>query len=83
MNADLAMFRPCPEVGLGRSWHVLAQRLHGFALSAPCGFLQADLISEQTATTRAKLTTGDTAVLERRCCRHCLAAVRSEMAARR
>jgi len=30
----------------------------------------------QSARSRAKLTTADKAVLERRCCRHCLAALR-------
>jgi hypothetical protein len=79
VDADVAMFRPRPDVGLGRRWHVLAQRLHGFALVAPspCGFIQAEIQCERTMTTRAKLATADRAVLERRCCRHCLEAVRS------
>jgi len=74
------MFRPMPNVGLGRSWHVLSQRLNGFALVAPqpCGFVQAAIQSEQISTSRQRLLTGDTGVLERRCCRHCLTAVRGE-----
>lgn len=78
MTADVAMFRPVPSVGLGGTWQVLGRRLHGFMPSAPCGFLQADLLCEETATTQEKLTTGDRAVFERRCCRQCLAAVRGE-----
>jgi hypothetical protein len=78
--ADVAMFRPMPSVGLGRRWHVLAQRLHGFALVAPqpCGFLQAEIQCEMATTTRAKLTTGAVAMLERRVCRHCIGAVRRD-----
>lgn len=78
MSGQVAMFRPRPDVGLGRRWHVLAQRLHGFALVAPqpCGFVEAEIYCERTTTSRVKLTTVDRAVLERRCCRHCLAAVR-------
>jgi hypothetical protein len=75
---DVAMFRPMPSVGLGRRWHVLSQDLYGFALSALCGFLQAEIYCERTTTSRVKLTTADRAVLERRCCRHCITAVRGE-----
>ena len=77
MTTDVAMFRPMPSVGLGRAWHVLDGRLSGFALVAPfpCGFVQAEIHCERATTSRAKLTTVDEAVLERRCCRHCLAAV--------
>ena len=77
MSGQVAMFRPMPSVGLGRAWHVLDQRLDGFALVAPfpCGFVQAAVQCERATTSRAKLTTVDKAVLERRCCRHCLAAV--------
>ena len=78
MDADVAMFRPIPSVGLGRAWHVLDQRLHGFALVAPqpCGFVQAEIWCERTTTSRTKLVTGAVAMLERRVCRHCLGAVR-------
>jgi hypothetical protein len=80
MTAEVAMFRPMPSVGLGRAWHVIDQRLSGFAFVAPfpCGFVQAEIRCERTTTSRAKLTTANNAVLERRCCRHCLAAVRRE-----
>jgi len=78
-SPDVAMFRPRPDVGLGRRWHVLAQRLHGFALVAPfpCGFLQAGILSETVSASRERLLTGDRAVLELRCCRHCLTALRA------
>jgi hypothetical protein len=75
---NVAVFPPLPSVGLGRAWHVLEGRLHGFVLSAPCGFLQADMLCETTETSRAKLTTLDAAIPERRCCRHCLTALRSD-----
>jgi hypothetical protein len=72
------MFRPMPSVGLGRAWHVIDRRLDGFAFVAPfpCGFVQAAVQCERTTTSRAKLSSVDKAVLERRCCRHCLAALR-------
>jgi hypothetical protein len=82
MPAQLAMFRPRPNVGLGRIWHVLDRCLNGFMLVAPfpCGFVQADLICEQASTSRQRLLRGEVAVLERRVCRHCLGAVRSSVA---
>jgi hypothetical protein len=76
VDADVAMFRPRPEIGLGRAWHVFDKPLNGFALVAPCGFVQAGLYCERTSTSRVRLLTGDAAVLERRLCRLCLAAVR-------
>jgi len=77
---DVAMFRPRPDVRLGRRWHVLSQCLNGFALIAPfpCSFVQAEILSEQVTASRERLLTGDRALLERRCCRHCLTAVRGE-----
>ena len=77
MDADVSMFRPIPSVGLGRRWHVVAELLYGFALVAPppCAFVQAAIQCERVTTSRQRLLTGDTAVLERRCCRHCLTAV--------
>lgn len=62
------MFRPRPDTGLGRVWHVLDRRLNGFALVAPfpCGFVQAALLSEQTTTTRPRLKGN------RRACRLCV-----------
>lgn len=83
-DTDLvAVFRPLPSVGLGRTWHVLERELHGFMLVAPlpCGFVQAAIQSEQYAVARATLTIGEVAVLERRICRHCLTAVRAKVAA--
>ena len=52
MDADVAMFRPIPSVGLGRRWNVLAQRLHsfGFVAPSPCGFVQAEIWCERTTT---------------------------------
>jgi hypothetical protein len=38
-----------PSVGLGRAWHVLERRLHGFMLSAPCGFLRERILYNQSA----------------------------------
>jgi hypothetical protein len=80
MPADFAMFRPMPSVGLGRAWHVRDRRLNGFALVAPfpCGFVQAEILTEQASTSRSRLMTGDVATLERRVCRHCIGAVRRE-----
>ncbi len=70
------MFRPRPSVGLGRRWHVFDRRLHGFMLVAPfpCGFVQADLLSEQATTTRASLTANG-APPAQRACRLCLTAI--------
>jgi hypothetical protein len=79
MPADqVTMFRPRPSVGLGRHWHVIDRRLAGFMFVAPfpCGFVQAEIQCERTSTSRWKLREGETAVLETRCCRHCLVAVR-------
>jgi len=80
-SADIAMFRLAPSVGLERRWHVLSQRLYGFALVAPppCAFVPAAIQCEQITASRERLLTGETAVLERRCCRHCLTAVRGEI----
>jgi hypothetical protein len=80
MSDHVAMFRPAPGVGLGRVWHVLDHRLNGFMLVAPppCGFVQADVLSEQFSMARDRLLTGDLATLERRVCRHCLAALRRQ-----
>lgn len=77
-DSAVAMFRPAPTVGLGRVWHVLDRRLNGFMLVAPfpCGFVQADVQCEQGSTSRRKLTTTAVAVLKRRVCRHCIAALR-------
>lgn len=74
----VAMLRPMPSVGLGHRWHVRSELLYGFVLLAPppCAFVQAAIRCERVTTSRERLLTGDTAVLERRCCRLCLTAVR-------
>lgn len=40
------MFRPRPDMGHGRIWHVLDRRLNGFMFVAPfpCSLVQADLM---------------------------------------
>jgi hypothetical protein len=78
MDAAVPMFRPRPDTGHGRTWHVLDRRLNGFMLVAPfpCGFVQADMICGQASTSRDQLLRGDVATLERRVCRHCIGAVR-------
>ena len=70
MNVAVAMFRPAESVGLGRRWHIVDPKLHGFMLVAPfpCGFVQAEILCEHTTASRERLTTGDRAVLERRAC---------------
>jgi len=79
LTDQIEMFRPAPSVGFGRRWHVFDRELHGFALVAPspCGFVQAGILCERTATGRERLATGERAVLERRACRLCLEALRS------
>ena len=79
-TSSVAMFRPRPNDGHGRIWHVLDRRLDGFMLVAPfpCGFVQADMLCEQYSMGRDQLMTGDVATLERRVCRHCLGAVRRQ-----
>jgi hypothetical protein len=81
VSAQMVMFRPSPSVRLGRIWHVLDRRLNGFMLVAPfpCGFVQAEILSETASTGRDRLMHGDLAILERRVCRHCLGAVRRGM----
>jgi hypothetical protein len=78
MDAQVAMFRPRPDMGHGRIWHVLDRRLNGFIIVAPfpSSLMQADVICEQASTRREPLLTGDVATLERRVCRHCIGAVR-------
>jgi hypothetical protein len=76
--AQVPMFRPAPNLGHGRTWHVLDRRVNGFMLVTPfpCSLMQADVICEQASTRRDRLLTGHVATLERRVCRHCLGAVR-------
>jgi hypothetical protein len=83
LGGQVPMFRPLPGNGHDRIWHVLDRRLNGFALVAPfpCGFVQAEILSEQTATSRDRLVTGDVTEVERRVCRHCLGAIRRGAAA--
>jgi hypothetical protein len=83
MSGQVAMFRPRPDMGHGRIWHVLDQRLNGFMLVAPfpCRLAQADIICEQASTGRDWLLQGDVTTLERRVCRHCIGAVRRTRAA--
>jgi hypothetical protein len=47
-----------------------------FVAPFPCGFGQAEIQGDRTATSRRKLVFGELAVLERRCCRLCLVAMR-------
>lgn len=71
MPADqVTMFRPRPDVGLGRRWHVLDHRLNGFMLVAPfpCTFVQASILSEQVAATRDRVTRA----APQRMCRLCV-----------
>lgn len=72
------MFRPRPDGGRGRIWHVLDRRLNGFMLVAPfpCSLIQADVVCEQASTSRQGLLQGDVASLERQVCRHCIGAIR-------
>lgn len=83
VDAQVPMFRPRPGTGYGRIWHILDRRWYGFMLVAPfpCGFIQADVICEQSSTSRDRLLTGDVATLERRVCRHCIGALRQTRAA--
>jgi hypothetical protein len=83
VDAHGPMFRPTPDSGHGRIWHVLDRRLNGFMLMAPfpCSLMQADVICEQASTKREPLLTGDLATLERRVCRHCIGAVRRAQSA--
>jgi hypothetical protein len=83
MDAQVAMFRPLPNNGHGRIWHVLDRRVNGFMLVAPfpCSLIQADMLCEQWSTSRERLLQGDVATLERRVCRHCIGAVRRNQAA--
>jgi hypothetical protein len=83
MPEQVAMFRPRPDAGHGRIWHVLDRRLNGFIVVAPfpCSLIQANLVCEQASTRREPLLTGDVATLERRVCRHCIGAIRGARAA--
>ena len=82
-DGQVTMFRPRPDQGIGRRWHVLDSRLNGHILVAPfpCTFIQAESISEQASVRVEPLHTGDVAVLERRVCRHCLEAIGKAAAA--
>jgi hypothetical protein len=84
MDAQVAMFRPLPNNGHRRIWHVLDRRVNGFMLVAPfpCSLMQADVICEQASTSRDRLLTGDMATLERLVCRHCIGALRRDVTAR-
>ena len=77
-DAEVTMFRPRPDIRLGRRWQVLSQGLHGFVLVAQCGFVQGEIWCETTTTNRDRLLTGDMATLERRVCCHCIGAVRRD-----
>jgi hypothetical protein len=56
-STQVPMFRPAPNLGHGRTWHVFDRRLNGFMLVAPfpCSLMQAGVICEEASTKRHRL----------------------------